>query len=778
MKLPRWFYVLTPLCLSFAAFGLVLFALNMKAFAKPYTGSDAWLQNPMDHLGPQTTIAISDTTAIEGKDTTSIATFTVTLSSVSAFSITVDYETVDQTALSSTDYITASGTLTFTPGDLSEVISVTIRGDSIYETDETFVISLSHPIRAVLSDGLAVGTIINDDAAPTLTIQDAATAEGNTGYQQMAFLVMLSGLTEVDALAQFTTVSNTANVDDADYIEASGPVSFPVGTLTQTIEIDIAGDFIDEDDELFYVNLSHAADATIADYQAVGTIENDDFASIVVSPSIGLFTTEAGGEAEFTAALGSQPKTNVTISITISDPTEARLLQPSSGNLSFTNTNWNIPQIVRLAGQDDNEDDDHVEYRATLTSSSDDLEYNSLPPVVINLYNKNDDEYVFLPLVTRQKSNLLFNDDFSQDKGWEEIADGTYSAEVKQGRYYLRHDVANYNVRAIAPALPFNSSYVVTVQARREVDAASGTRYGLLFDFLDNTHFYRFVVDPDNRKWQIHKFDNGYVLLDEGVFPGQADGAKLSVERDQASIRVLVNDQLLSEITDTSYLNGRVGVIMVAPVNMGSGQYAEASFDNFEAEKVLEIFKSSFAFPNSAHNWNTIIAGTASSSFLNGEYVLSQSTANYNIRSIAPVLPGSIPASYSVEVQVYLTPGSDPGTSCGLIFDWLDNTRQYRFMIKPQTQEFLIQRFVNGWQTLPGASGSHPVIMTGSQVNTLKIERDRSTGNIQAYINDQHIGTFADTTYLGGQIGVIVLANAALPAGQTAQAAFDNFLLK
>jgi hypothetical protein len=56
---------------------------------------------------------------------------------------------------------------------------VTISGDSGYEPDENFYINLSNPTNASISDNQGIGTITNDDTAPTVTlsVDDASIAE-------------------------------------------------------------------------------------------------------------------------------------------------------------------------------------------------------------------------------------------------------------------------------------------------------------------------------------------------------------------------------------------------------------------------------------------------------------------------------------------------------------------------------------------------------------------------------------------------------------------------
>ena len=70
------------------------------------------------------------------------------------------------TAVAGSDYAAAAGTLTFTPSQTSQTISVNVNGDTAVEADETFFVNLVNPSGATIADGQRVGTISNDDTAP------------------------------------------------------------------------------------------------------------------------------------------------------------------------------------------------------------------------------------------------------------------------------------------------------------------------------------------------------------------------------------------------------------------------------------------------------------------------------------------------------------------------------------------------------------------------------------------------------------------------------------
>jgi hypothetical protein len=64
------------------------------------------------------------------------------------------------------DYTSASGTLTFNPGETSKVVSVAVTNDSAVEADERFFVDLSRASGATISVARGTGTIVNDDVAP------------------------------------------------------------------------------------------------------------------------------------------------------------------------------------------------------------------------------------------------------------------------------------------------------------------------------------------------------------------------------------------------------------------------------------------------------------------------------------------------------------------------------------------------------------------------------------------------------------------------------------
>jgi uncharacterized repeat protein (TIGR01451 family) len=115
-------------------------------------------------VNAQPSISISDATVTEGNAGTTPAVFTVTLSAASSQTVTVAWSIAKGGAAKpGSDYIAASGGLTFTPGTTSQTINVAVIGDTVKEKDETFTVRLSGATSATVGDDRGVGRILNDD---------------------------------------------------------------------------------------------------------------------------------------------------------------------------------------------------------------------------------------------------------------------------------------------------------------------------------------------------------------------------------------------------------------------------------------------------------------------------------------------------------------------------------------------------------------------------------------------------------------------------------------
>lgn len=260
--------------------------------------------------------SISDATLDpEGDNGEQNLDFTIELSAAQENDVTVDYVTADGTATAGTDYTETTGTATIPAGDTSVTVSVPVQGDLDLEDDETFTVTLSNPSEGVILDAEATGTIVDDDTGPSeISIQDVAVLEGDTGTTTATFTVALSVAPEAGdtVTVDWVTSSGGPNGSAAagiDYVAATGTVTFNEGDLTQTFDVTVNGDTLNETidglGENFTVQLSNITGTvggltpTFANNTATGTITNDDYSQVFT------LTTGADNVPEFQGTGGN-----------------------------------------------------------------------------------------------------------------------------------------------------------------------------------------------------------------------------------------------------------------------------------------------------------------------------------------------------------------------------------------------------------------------------------------------------------------------------------------
>ena len=193
---------------------------------------------------------------------------------------------------------------------------------------------------------------------------------------------------------------------------------------------------------------------------------------------------------------------------------------------------------------------------------------------------------VFLPIILNNYSAPLFFDTFDFDRGWNQVSDSGASSRVQDGQLVITQTVANRNVRTVAPFEASKIPEFFAVEADMEIVPGFhlGTKYGLLFNWIDANHFYRFIVEPKTGNWWIYKWQSGWHILQDGTDSTNIKQSyitnRLKVERKGNEIWVYANNHYLDKVTDTTYTGGKTGLIIVAATDLGSDK-AVAAFDNF-----------------------------------------------------------------------------------------------------------------------------------------------------------------------------------------------------
>ena len=114
-------------------------------------------------------------------------------------------------------------------------------------------------------------------AAPSLTIDDVAIGEGDSGFSVATFTVSLSAAIPSPVSFSIATSDDTASAAAGDYVPRSltGQI-IPAGATSYEFHVTVNGDIAAEPDERFAVTVTSAVNAIVADGQGTGTIVNDD----------------------------------------------------------------------------------------------------------------------------------------------------------------------------------------------------------------------------------------------------------------------------------------------------------------------------------------------------------------------------------------------------------------------------------------------------------------------------------------------------------------------
>ena len=263
------------------------------------------------------TLSIDSPSVAEGDGGAADLTFTATLSAASGRRVTVDYADAGTgTATSGTDYAAvAGGTLTFPAGTTAQRITVSVTGDTAAEPNETVAVSLSNPANATIGTGMGTGTIADDDAAPTLSIDSPSVAEGDGGSADMTFTVTLSAASGKQVTVDWADAGTGTATSGTDYAAfAGGTLAFAPGETSKSFTVSVTDDALDEADETVVASLSNARNATISTGTGTGTIADDDAAPTlsIDSPSV---AEGDGGAADltFTVTLSAASGKQVTV---------------------------------------------------------------------------------------------------------------------------------------------------------------------------------------------------------------------------------------------------------------------------------------------------------------------------------------------------------------------------------------------------------------------------------------------------------------------------------
>jgi len=289
----------------------------------------------------------------------------VSLNAPGTSTVTVNYTTADVTAVGSNPnptpcptyaYMVASGTLTFTPGVTSQVVSVTINNChlSIASGFQTFTLNLSgNSLDSTITRAITQVDITGDNdtgATPALYVRDAVVDNRAGTVSVPVLLGGPSGLASTSTVTVAYATHSGSAIGGADFTNTSGTLTFTPGETAQNITVRIIDRAGSAPARSFTVTLGTPSHATIADGTGVVTIGASG-APAVSSPGISappdVVVGAADGYIDLPVTLSAPGTSSVTVNYTTADvtavgsnpnsapcPTYAYMV--ASGTLTFT----------------------------------------------------------------------------------------------------------------------------------------------------------------------------------------------------------------------------------------------------------------------------------------------------------------------------------------------------------------------------------------------------------------------------------------------------------
>jgi microcystin-dependent protein len=358
---------------------------------------------------------IADQSNAESVDPTTNAVLTITGDGTGMVgldvSLTISASDAGSGSAVAADLSAAFGTqvLTFATGDgvaiNSDNATLDVNDDAVVESDETvdltFAGTLSSSLNGQVTEGDTTHTItIEDNDSATISINDVTLAEGDAGPTLFTFTVTLDAQVDAAVSVNYDTANDSATTADNDYNANTGnSLTFAANSNAGTMlsfSVQVVGDEKVEVDETFFVDLSNilanGRNVSFFKSQGVGTIGNDDIAGFTVVETDGdTFVSEDGTSDTITVVLDAQPASDVVLDVTSGNLSEVTV-DPSP--LTFTMTDWDVPQTVTLNGVDDPDLDGDQMVSVTLSideTASNDL-FDNVADQILTVLSDDDDQ--------------------------------------------------------------------------------------------------------------------------------------------------------------------------------------------------------------------------------------------------------------------------------------------------------------------------------------------------------------------------------------------------
>ncbi|MDB6027342.1 MAG: hypothetical protein JWM68_3565, partial [Verrucomicrobiales bacterium] len=219
-------------------------------------------------------------------ETGKLATITVLRTNGLASGVSVDYGTSGGNATPGADYTATNGTFNFAVNETKKTLSVKVLDDALLEGPESVSLSFSNP-----QGGATLGT----NSTATLTITDNETGiilrfstnsfRASETNGSATITVLRSGGLANSVSVHYSTSNGTAT-NGLDYSGASGTLLFGPNVTSNTFNVSIISDVVQENNETVQLQLSNPSGTAI-----LGTLSNATLIIVEPKPKIALSTS-------------------------------------------------------------------------------------------------------------------------------------------------------------------------------------------------------------------------------------------------------------------------------------------------------------------------------------------------------------------------------------------------------------------------------------------------------------------------------------------------------
>lgn len=347
-------------------------------YSGPVMRSVGWILDD-DGVNEKRALHVSRPIVQEGDRGRSEAVFELSLSRPADGDITVDYETVDGSAVAGEDYIAKSGSVTFLDGEDTATVTVRVKGDTKIEPVEGFTLAVVAP-EEIVNVSIGEAEILDDDAAadagmPSVHVSGSARPEGTGSSSNYAtWAITLSEAATGTVRVYYRTFSDTAldgyYYAGADVQHVDSYVTFDPGETSQTVRARINADGVTETDEAVTLEIYNVSGgpklANAVPYlSATSWILDDDgltdkLAMVVESPTV---NEGHKGErhAEFEFELSRPATETMTIDYkTVDGSAKAGVdYERAKGSVTFVEGQTKASVAVKILGDKDIEANEH-----------------------------------------------------------------------------------------------------------------------------------------------------------------------------------------------------------------------------------------------------------------------------------------------------------------------------------------------------------------------------------------------------------------------------------